>query len=252
MIEHYIEGDEFVINYFFVDGEPFVLYTKDYCKNIVDGKVMRDNAMISPSKYEKLFYEKADAKLREMFRDVGMSNGIIFLQCFEEDGELYFFEGGCRSGGADEFYLWNSIYGVDFIKGLLHFALDGTYGIQDLRRIMMETHQNTVDSVLNVLISEGTIQRMDGLEQVAALPEALAVTPLRHPGDVIAMDGTNGQIALRVMVEARNADHYLETIDRIYSLLHIESTTGKDMLIPHLDFAHWVKPQKERSGTERR
>ncbi len=58
IIEHFIDGDEFVINYFFVDGQPFVLYTKDYCKNIVDGMVMRDNAMISPSKYEKLFFVK--------------------------------------------------------------------------------------------------------------------------------------------------------------------------------------------------
>ena len=42
-------------------GKTYILYTKDYCKVIQDGQVLRDNAMISPSKYEPLFYEKAAA-----------------------------------------------------------------------------------------------------------------------------------------------------------------------------------------------
>ena len=157
VIEHYVDGDEFVINYMFVNGEPYVLYTKDYCKGVQGGQVLRDNAMISPSKYEKLFYEKADKKLRKMFKGIGMTNGIIFLQCFVENDELYFFEGGCRAGGADEYYLWQDIYGVDFIKCLLRFAVYGNYNEPGLEEILSTTRQHTVESVLNVILTRDLV-----------------------------------------------------------------------------------------------
>lgn len=241
VVEHYIDGDEFVINYMFINGEPFVLYTKDYCKNIVDGMVMRDNAMISPSKYEKLFYEKADKKLREMFADIGMENGIIFLQCFVENDELYFFEGGCRAGGSDEYFLWNSIYGVDFIKAMLSFAIKHDYDIPNFKDILLNTKQEKIESVLNVLVGAGKIKSISGVNEVKDMPEVFCATLLRDVGDTVANDSTSGQIALRVMIEANSADDYLRIIDEIYNALHFESEDGREMLIPHIDLGHWVK-----------
>lgn len=240
VVEHYIDGDEFVINYFFVDGEPFVLYTKDYCKNTVNGMVMRDNAMISPSKYEKLFYEKADKKLRMLLKDIGMKNGIIFLQCFVENDELYFFEGGCRAGGADEYVLWQNIYGIDFIKCMLSFAATGNYGIADIKKMLSGSKQKKKESVLNVLVRSGTISEIRGVEKIREIPEVSLVTVMRDVGDVIANDYTSGQIAVRVMIEADDNADYLSTIDRIYNTLSVLDEKKEEMIIPHIDFSHWL------------
>lgn len=240
VVEHYIDGDEFVINYMFVDGEPFVLYTKDYCKAIQDGQVLRDNAMISPSKFEKLFYEKADKKLREMFKGIGMKNGIIFLQCFVEDEDLYFFEGGCRAGGADEYYLWEDIYGVDFIKCLLRFAAYGGYNEPNLQEILATTKQTKVESVLNVLLNPGTIKEIKGADEVANLPEVLTSHVNVVPGENIQEDFTSGQIGMRAMVSAKDKDDYIRVVDQIYRTLQFVSEDGRNMLKPRIRFEHWL------------
>lgn len=240
VVEHYIDGDEFVINYMFVDGEPFVLYTKDYCKAIQDGQVLRDNAMISPSKYEELFYKKADKKCREMFKDIGMTSGIIFLQCFVEDNELYFFEGGCRAGGADEYYLWEDIYGVDFIKCLLRFAAYGSYNEPNLKEILGATKQEKVESVLNVLLNPGTITEIKGADAVAEMPEVLTSHVNVIPGETIQEDFTSGQIGMRVMVSAKNKADYIRVVNQIYRTLQFVSEDGSNMLKPRIRFEHWL------------
>lgn len=240
VIEHYIDGDEFVINYIFVNGEPFVLYTKDYCKAVQDGQVLRDNAMISPSKYEKLFYEKADKKLRKMFKSIGMTNGIIFLQCFVENDELYFFEGGCRAGGADEYYLWQDIYGVDFIKCLLRFAVYGNYNEPKLKEILSNTRQHTVESVLNVILNPGTIIEIKGIDEVASMPEVLTSYVNVGLGDTVQEDFTSGQIGMRVMISAKDATDYIRVIDEIYRTLQFISEDGKNLLKPRIRFEHWL------------
>ncbi|HHW94118.1 MAG TPA: ATP-grasp domain-containing protein [Clostridiaceae bacterium] len=240
VIEHFIDGDEFVINYMFVDGEPFVLYTKDYCKAIQDGQVLRDNAMISPSKFEMLFYEKADKKLREMFKGIGMQNGIIFLQCFVEDDELYFFEGGCRAGGADEYFLWEDIYGVDFIKCLLRFAVFGSYNEPNLKEILSTAKQDRVESVLNILLNPGTIVEIKGADEVAKMPEVLTSYVNVVPGERIQEEFTSGQIGMRVMVSANNKEDYIRVIDKIYQTLQFVSEDGSNMLKPRIRFEHWL------------
>lgn len=240
VIEHFIDGDEFVINYMFVDGEPFVLYTKDYCKAIQNGQVLRDNAMISPSKYEKLFYDKADQKLRAMFKDIGMTNGIIFLQCFVEENELYFFEGGCRGGGADEYYLWEDIYGVDFIKCLLRFAVYGNYNEPELKEKLRNTMQQNVESVLNILLNPGKIQEIHGIEEVERMPEVLTAHVNVLPGETIEEDFTSAQIGMRIMVSAKDVRDYIRIVDQIYSTLQFDTADGKNMLKPRIRFEHWL------------
>ncbi|WP_455438288.1 ATP-grasp domain-containing protein [Hungatella hathewayi] len=240
VIEHFFEGDEFVINYMFVDGNPFVLYTKDYCKAIQEGQVLRDNAMISPSKYERLFYEKADQRLREMFKGIGMTNGIIFLQCFVENDELYFFEGGCRAGGADEYYLWQDIYGVDFIKCLLRFSVYGSYNEPELKNRLQGTKQHTVESVLNVLLNPGTIKEICGTDEVASMTGVLTAHVNVALGETIQKDFTSGQIGMRIMVSAKNAEEYIEIVDRIYSTLQFISVEGENLLKPRINFEHWL------------
>lgn len=240
VVEHFIDGDEFVINYMFVDGEPFVLYTKDYCKAIQSGQVLRDNAMISPSKFEKLFYEKADQKLRTMFKDIGMTNGIIFLQCFVEDGELYFFEGGCRAGGADEYYLWEDIYGIDFIKCLLRFAAYGSYNEPSLKEKLLNTKQQRIESVLNILLNPGTIQEIRGVEEVKRMPGVLTAHVNVSPGESIKEDFTSGQIGMRVMVTAQDGYDYIRIIEQIYSTLQFNTADGVNLLKPRIRFEHWL------------
>lgn len=240
VVEHYIDGDEFVINYMFVDGDPFVLYTKDYCKAIQDGQIMRDNAMISPSKYDDLFYEKADKKLREMFKGIGMKNGIIFIQCFVENGELYFFEGGCRAGGADEYYLWEDIYGIDFIKSLLKFAVFGNYNEKNLKTILSNTKQNTIESVLNIILNPGTIKEIKGVYEVEKMPEVLTSHVNVVPGETIQEDFTSGRIGMRVMVCAKDAADYIRVIDQIYDNLQFISDNGENLLRPRIELEHWL------------
>lgn len=240
VIEHFIDGDEFVINYMFVDGEPFVLYTKDYCKVIQDGQVLRDNAMIGPSKYEKLFYEKADHKLRDMFKGIRMTNGIIFLQCFVENDELYFFEGGCRAGGADEYYLWEDIYGVDFIKCLLRFSVYGNYNEPNLDTILAETKQHTVESVLNVLLNPGTIKEIRGVAEIEQMMGVLTSHVNVVPGETIREDYTSGQIGMRIMVSAKDAEEYIDIVDKIYASLQFIAEDGDNLLKPRIRFEHWL------------
>ena len=72
------------------------------------------------------------------------------------------------------------------------------------------------------------------------MPGVLALTVMRTTGVTIDAGATAQQILIRVMIEAKNAEEYLSIVDEIYSTIHIESVDGREMLIPHIDFTHWL------------
>ena len=169
-----------------------------------------------------------------------MTNGIIFLQCFVEDGELYFFEGGCRAGGADEYYLWEDIYGIDFIKCLLRFAAYGSYNEPSLKEKLLNTKQQRIESVLNILLNPGTIQEIRGVEEVKRMPGVLTAHVNVSPGESIKEDFTSGQIGMRVMVTAQDGYDYIRIIEQIYSTLQFNTADGVNLLKPRIRFEHWL------------
>ena len=103
LIEKYIRGSqEFHVTYFFVDGEPHMLRASDnYCgsEELHMEKVVSCSVM--PSRYTDLYLKTAHPKVMNMFKKLGMKNGPIFMQGFEDNGVFRFFDPGLRFPGVD-------------------------------------------------------------------------------------------------------------------------------------------------------
>ena len=72
------------------------------------------------------------------------------------------------------------------------------------------------------------------------MPEVLTAHVNVVPGEIIEEDFTSGQIGMRIMVSAQDAQDYIRIVDQIYSILQFNTVDGRNMLKPRICFEHWL------------
>jgi hypothetical protein len=102
LIEKYVkDGEEFQVTYFFVDGEPYLLRTVDsYCGSEENHLEKVVACAISPSKHTDYYLKTAHNKVVNMFKQLGIKNGPVFMQGFVDHGVFRFFDPGLRFPGV--------------------------------------------------------------------------------------------------------------------------------------------------------
>jgi hypothetical protein len=60
-----------------------------------------------------------------MFKSIGMTDGMIFIQTFVENGRFIFYEMGYRLTGSLEYKLMDKLLGINPLNMMIEFALTG-------------------------------------------------------------------------------------------------------------------------------
>jgi hypothetical protein len=177
-----------------------------------------------------------DAVVKEMFRKVGVKNGVMFLQGFaDDDGTLRFYESGYRLNGAQEHHIFASLCGIDAKRMMVDFALHGRMADFDISAKADPLLGGRFGCKLSVLMEPGTIAKVVGLDEISGMEGVIFVNPSYEVGETVKDTGTLKQIVCRFFVVADSVSDLKERIDRIYGAYDVLAEDGTSLLMEQFD-----------------
>ena len=235
LIEQYMTGDEVISYYVIQDGNPiFVGMCDRYTYKAREELVQLPTSYIFPSRHIDSYLEKSDPVVKNMLRGMGIKNGSIFFQAFEDNGVVRIYEPGYRLNGAQEHLIVSEISGIDAKEIYINVALTGKASEQDLSSLSNPKHEQ-IACKLSPLVNVGTIAELKGLEQIEKFADVVSVNPSYCQGDTVTGEGTLKQIICRFFIVSENKQNLIDTINKIYKTLVVTDTDGNDMMIGRFD-----------------
>ena len=166
LIERYMTGDEVISYYVIQDGNPIFAGMCDrYTYKAREELVQLPTSYIFPSRHIDSYMKSTDPMVKKMIKGLGLKNGSIFFQAFEDKGLVRIYEPGYRLNGAQEHLIVSQISGIDAKELYINVALTGKASEKDLSLLSNPKHKQ-IACKLSPLVSLGKIKKLGGLEQI--------------------------------------------------------------------------------------
>ncbi len=237
LVERYLTGQEVVVYYAFQDGNPVLLGMCDrYTNHQRASMAQLPTSYIFPSRFTRAYIDGGEDRLaRDMFRKAGVKNGVMFLQGFEDDGAIRFYESGYRLNGAQEHYIIAATCGIDAKEMMVRLALGKDMADFDLSSKADPFLHGKYGCKLSVLMNPGRISRFVGLDEIEALEDVVHVNPSYLPGSEVKEAGTLKQIACRFFIVSETKEKLKRCIDEVNRLFDVLDEDGRSMLMEPFD-----------------
>lgn len=230
VIERYMDCDDVSFEYTIQDGECMLSAICDrYIFKTEEGGSVTSK-LIYPSKYTEAYMADVDAKVRTMFRQEGLKNGVLFMQAFVEKGQFYFYEMGYRLSGGRHYLFTEKENGRSAAKELVCFAVSGSMSPINLSAIVNPRFKD-VCCQLSVLCKNQRIAVIKGQQEINDLPEVIDSTYFYEIGDEIGKEGTTAQIFSRIHIIADTREYLSTIINRIKETLIVENENRENIVI---------------------
>ena len=235
--ERYMQSEnEIFIHYTVQDGYPslsssFLKYKVTVEKSKAASCLFH---MFSP-KFLEDYKRDIEPRVIGMIQGLGIKYGNIMFQGFEEGGKLYFHESGLRMGG-EQFYVFSEkLNGISSLELMIEFALTGKMTLYDVK-----TQDNFKFSKYccnyYVPLKPGKICKIEGVDEVNAMPQVLQNRQFKEIGDVISSTSSLDRVIFRLHVMDDTKDAFAKTLCRISETLKILDEDGNDMQLQRLDY----------------
>ena len=190
IIEEYLTGREFLLDYIGVDGEFRLLEMFDRYMGEDRGSARNfSNVSLAPSFAIDNYYATVDAKVRNMFKELGFRDGLIFLQGHIDGEKITFYEMGCRLGGSF-FDLEQACLGMNAVDMIIRHALTGKM-VSSIDIIPDRAAKFTKFAAVNNFLLAGgneTIAKIKGVEEAKKLPSYVTAIQYREEGLYYVLD----------------------------------------------------------------
>lgn len=234
VIERYIDMDTISISYTIQDGIISMSTINDRIVHKVENAGAVTNGGIYPSKYIDQYIEKMDKKVRQMYTNLGVKNGVLFIQGFTDGTTFYFYEMGYRLSGGRHFLFTDNQNNSSSVKQLIHFALTGSmadYNISDRDN----PYFKETCFQWNILGKEDKIYKVEGWDSISKMPEVISCFLDKKEGDIIGKDGTTAQKIAGLHMIVKNKSQMIEILNFIYSNFKVYNTKGENLVLNTLE-----------------
>lgn len=230
LIERFLTGLEATIFYYLHNGKAYLLGIGDrHMLKFDDNHLSLPIGYTFPSTDIDSFVEE-DVYIKEMFRSLGMKEGMVFIQTFNENGNYIVYEMGYRLTGSLEQHLMEQQYGFNHLKAMIDFAVSNEVNTSNVENL---DPKKCVMANLTLLLNVGTIKEYQGVDIVRNMPDVVHIHLSYEIGHTIdeSTIGRLAQVGARVLLTANNKCELLETMDSIKDTLKAISTEGNNMFI---------------------
>ena len=186
--------------------------------------------LLYPSKYLSVYMANVDQKVCDMFRGLGLKNGVLFMQAFVENENFYFYEMGYRLSGGRHYLFTENQNGTNACKELVHFAVTGSMSDQDLSRLANPNY-SALCYQLSILCYGEKICSIDGWNDIVNMKGVIDATSYYNVGDTIGKEGTTASIFAKIHLVAQDEDTLKKDIEYIYANLKVLNHIGKNIII---------------------
>lgn len=236
LIERFMDEKEVTVFYYLHEEVVYMLGTGDRLMLRFDNRLLQlPVGYIFPSLNECSFLEEEDGNIRRMFHSLDMREGMVFMQCFNENGKYTVYEMGYRLTGSIEHHLMEHAYGFNHLKAILRYAVGDEV---DTSPMNPPVRRDMAMANLTLLLSEGTISHYEGLDEVQNMPGVLHVHESYPIGKTIdsSVMGKLAQVGMRVLLYADDKGQLLSRMDTIKDRLRVISTDGMDMVLRNYSY----------------
>lgn len=237
IIEDYITGTEFLLDYIAVDGEFRLLSMFDrYMCDDRDSARNYANISLAPAKKINHYLADINDKVIEMFHSLGFTDGLMFMQGHTDGDYITFYEMGCRLGGS--FYkLEQSCIGLNPIDMIIRYALTGQMlpDIQSIDKQIAKFPKYAVS--YNCLLggNEETVAAIKGFDLIETLPSYIASTQQRGIGTFYKKDGIVDKPLITVYLASPDIDQIRRDINTLNTEVEAYNAEGKPLLMNRYD-----------------
>lgn len=237
VVEEYMKGDYLVLNFTLQDGNLYLSGMAD--KPVIDekysnGLIRLPKGYIMPSKYLDLFYEKRFKNFEALAKGIGLKNGNWSVECVCRNNDFYVFEMQFRLGGMRHYTFVQAENGIDTLEMHIRFALTGKFKGYDLSKLDTPYYKKTYCS-LNMLLKDGIITKVEGLEILDKLPEVKSYLPMHQIGDKVELSGTVFQIFMKASIVAESYDDLKRVLESIQNTIKVFDENGNNMMLKILE-----------------
>lgn len=230
VIEKYINMDTFSVSYTIQDGSIFMSTINDRIVHKVEGAGAVTNGGVYPSKYIDSYMETMDMKVRQMYKKLGVQNGVLFIQGFTDGKTYYFYEMGYRlSGGRHYIFTENQNHSSAIIY-LINFALTGKMAKNSIEK-RENPRFNQLCFQWNILGKEGYISTIEGFDFIKFMPEVIHCSLDKKPGDRIGKDGTTAQKIAGLYMVLKEKEQILDILNYIYDKFKVYDSVGNNLVL---------------------
>jgi biotin carboxylase len=238
IVERYMECPDVGIYYTFQDGicSTSLVYDR-YTTGEQDGVSRVCLGGTYPSKYTDIFLKKTDIKLRKMFSEIGIKNGVLMLSAFFENDEFYFYDPGFRLQGESPNLFLDYFHGYDQREQLINFALTGNMGDKKAYKLDDPYLNGNFAATIWILLKEGQIKEIQGFEILNNNPNVIEVITRLKIGDIITKEiiGTEKQVYCRIYIAASSKNQLKQIINNLQNNLRVFSTNNENMVLRGFD-----------------
>lgn len=244
LVEKYMSSDDIFAYYTFKNGEIYLSAIADRITTKKEGKTSPVCiAELYPSKYTDQYFNFIHPAITDMFRGLGIKNGILNIQFFVEGNNFYAYDPGFRLQGAAPDIVINAINGFDHRKMLINFALTGSMGVEDLAEKNDYRFRGKRACTLWILLKSGIINNIYGLKELRDDPSVIYIVQRFKEGDRVteSMLGNERQVLARIYVVTDSKKELLTKIGDIQTKLSVIDEDGNNMIFDFFDASSLIK-----------
>ena len=233
LVEEYLEGVDFILDYILVDGTPYLLsmFDRRVCLDRPSA-INHANLLISPSYKIDHYLDTIHPNVTKMFKEMGFKNGLIFMQGYTNGDKITFFVMGCRLGGTfpevDEYFI-----GMNPMDMLINFALSGEM-INKKECHRFNAKFNGCGGVVNLLVKENgkTIKSIKGIDEVCNIKEVQHCIKNMNVGESFEVKKITDKPVAIFYLAADSFEEFKNTVQQIYNTVKVDNADGESMLRP--------------------
>ena len=238
LVERYMQCDDLGIYYTFKDGYCSVSCVFDrFTTDEQPGLSRVCIGAVYPSKHIGDYFSRMHNNAVKLFSEIGIKNGVLLLQAFYENGEFYVYDTGFRLQGEAPHLHMKAIHGFDQREMLIRFALTGSEGKEDLAKEDDPYFRGKWASTLWILLKEGTIGRIDGLDDLDSDKRVATYVQRLYAGDDVRKDwiGTEKQVMIRIYFVCDTKQELADCVKEYQAKIRVFDKANNDMVLKSFD-----------------
>ena len=243
LVEQYIDNAEATIFWMFVDGKYYVMLLGNrYVKHNQEVELPLPAGYTYPASVQPRFLAETAPKMEQMFRSVGIKNGMMFMQCKIVRGLCVVYDIGYRLTGSLEYINLKEVCGYDPMDMLISFALTGEMGEPEIAKKIDPYLNGKYSYNVSILCKPGKIAKISGVEEIKKLPGVIDVVIAHPEGETItmAMKGRLAQITIRILGKAYSVEQMKREMLEIQQLAQVVSDKGEEMILDGLEESDYI------------
>lgn len=238
IVEKYMECPDLGMYYTFKDGvcSASCIYDR-YTTDEQPGLSRVCLGGTYPSKYISEYFDRMHDNAVRMFKEIGITDGILMLSGFYENGEFYVYDTGFRLQGEAPHLLIKAIQGFDQREMLIRYALTGSAGDLDLEEADDTYLRGKWAATQWFLLKQGKIAEIEGFEEVDNDPRVVANVQRLYEGDTVPEEwiGNEKQVLTRLYLVCDSKQELADTLKEYAEKVKVFDENGNNMILKGFD-----------------